>query len=89
MLTVAIHFAIGSVASLLIFLFFTWLSGVRRFSAPSAVLFIGFTCGLLAHFLSPWATPAVLVLYGLASLSEYRNDRVAATKRSPNSAAHD
>jgi hypothetical protein len=89
MLNVAIHFVIGSVVSLLIFLAFTWLSGVRSFSAPFAVLFIGFTCGLLAHFASPWATPVVLVLYGIASLNEYRNDRIAAKKQPSNTAAHD
>ena len=89
MLNVAIHFVIGSVVSLLIFLAFTWLSGVRSFSAPFAVLFIGFTCGLLSHFASPWATPVVLVLYGMASLNEYRNDRIAAKKQPSNTAAHD
>lgn len=80
MLSVAIHFAIGSVASLLIFLVFTRLSGVRSFSAPPAVLFIGFTCALLSHFASPWATPLVLVLYGVASAIELRNDRIAEKK---------
>lgn len=89
MLSVAIHFVIGSVATLLIFLVFTWLSGARSFSAPFAVLFIGFTCGLLSHFVSPWATPVVLVLYGVASLNEYRSDRIAAKKQSSNTAAHD
>ena len=89
MLNVAIHFVIGSVAALFIFLVFTWLSGVRSFSAPSAVLFIGFTCGLLSHFVSPWATPVVLVLYGVASLNEYRIDRIAAEKQSSSTAAHE
>lgn len=89
MLSVAVHFAIGLVASLLIFLVFTWLSGARSFSAPFAVLFIGVTCGLLSHFVSPWATPVVLVLYGVASLNEYRNVRIAAKKQSSNTAAHD
>ena len=80
MLSVAFHIVIGSVASLLMFLGFLWLSGARSFSAPFAVLFIGFTCGLLSHFVSPWATPGVLVLYGAALAIEYRNDRIAAKK---------
>lgn len=81
MLNVVIHFGIGSGVALLIFLAFNWLSGVRSFSAPFAVLFIGFTCGLLSHFVSPWATPVVLVLYCIASGNEYRNDRIAAQKQ--------
>ncbi len=89
MLNIAIHFVIGSVAALLIFLVFTWLSGVRSFSAPTAVLLIGFACGLLSHFVSPWVTPVVLVLYGVASLEEYRNDRIAARKQASEPAHHD
>jgi hypothetical protein len=81
MLSVAVHFIIGAVASLLIFLVFTWLSGTRSFSFPFAVLFIGFTCALLSNFVSPWATPLVLGLYGVASAIECRNDRIAARKR--------
>ena len=50
----AIHFVLGCGVALLIFLAVTWWSGVRQFSAPFAVVFIGFTCGLLAHFASPW-----------------------------------
>lgn len=80
MLSVAAHFAIGSVASLLMFLVFTWLSGVRSFSAPFAVIFIGFTCGMLSHFVSPWSTPVVVVVYGVALAIECRNDRIAAKK---------
>lgn len=82
MLSAAVHFAIGTVGALIIFLVFTWLSGVRSFSAPFVVLFVGFMCGLLSHFVSPWATPVVLALYGLASANEWRNDRIAA-KKSP------
>lgn len=89
MLGVAIHFVIGSVAALFIFLAFTWLSGVRKFSAPSAVLFIGVTCGVLSHFVSPWATPVVLALYGVAAAAEYRSDRITAKQRSSNTVSHD
>ncbi len=86
MLSVAVHFAIGSGAALLLFLGFTWLSRARSFSAPFAVLFIGFACALLSHFASPWATPVVLVLYGVASAIEYRNDRIAEKKHASETA---
>lgn len=76
MLSAAIHFVIGSVVSLLIFLGCTWFSGVRSFSAPFSVLFIGFTCALLSHFISPWATPVVLALYCAATATECRNTRI-------------
>ena len=82
MLNVAIHFAIGTVVALLIFLFFTRRSGVRSFSVPFAVFFVGFTCGLFAHFVSPWATPVLLILYGAASFNEYRQDRMAVSQSS-------
>ena len=89
MLGVAIHFAVGFAVSLLIFLAFTWLSGERRFSAPFAVVFIGFACGLLSHFVSPWATPVVLAMYGVASANEYRVARMAAKRQSSKGGAHD
>jgi hypothetical protein len=72
-----IHFAIGLFGSLFIFLVFTWLSGVQRFSMPTVVVFVGINCALLAHFISPWATPAVLVLYALVSAHEFQQDRAA------------
>jgi hypothetical protein len=73
--TIALHFVIGSVSALGIFLVCARLSGVQRFSAPTGVLFIGFSCGMLAHYLSPWATLVVIVLYGVGTYNECRKDK--------------
>ena len=89
MLGFAIHFALGCGVALLIFLAVSWWSGVRQFSAPFAVVFIGFTCGLFAHFVSPWATPVVLVLYAVVSVNELRLDRSAASQQSPDTVDRD
>ena len=89
MLGFAIHFALGCGVALLIFLAVSWWSGVRQFSAPFAVVFIGFTCGLFAHFVSPWATPVVLVLYAVVSVNELRLDRSADGKPSSDTVNHD
>ena len=85
MLNAALHFAIGSAVALAIFLACAWYAGTRQFSAPTAVVLIGFFCAALSHFLSPWATPAVLVLYAVASINECRAERAAqaAASRTP------
>jgi hypothetical protein len=75
-----IHFTIGLLGSLFIFLVFTRLSGVRRFSMPTVVVLVGINCALLAHFVSPWATPAILVLYAGVSAHEFQQDRAAAQR---------
>lgn len=77
MVAVLVHFLIGTTGSLTIFLFFSWLEGVRRFSAPFVIFLVGFICANLAHFVSPWATPLILLLYCLGSLQEYREYRAA------------
>ncbi len=73
--TVLLHFLAGSLGSLIVFLAFTRLSGTIGFSAPFGVVFIGVACASLAHFLSPWATPAVIVLYAVSSAGELRRER--------------
>ncbi len=75
MLTVLLHFILGTLGALLVFLVFTRLSGVTRYSAPFGVIFIGISCASLAHFLSAWATPVILVIYTLISAKEYYQDR--------------
>lgn len=80
MLNIALHFLAGTIGSLLLFLFFTRLSGTERFSAPFVVVFIGIACASLAHFLSPWATPAVLLAYALACANELGLHRAAKPK---------
>ena len=73
-----IHFAAGTLGALSIFLVFARLSGIKRFSMPFGVVFIGIICASLAHFVSPWATPAILLLYALVSAHEFQQDRAAA-----------
>ena len=87
MSTVALHFAIGTAASLVLFLIFTRLSGTRSFSAPFFVMFIGIACASLAHFVSPWATPIVLLVYLVSCINELRLDRAMARKTSTTDAS--
>lgn len=77
MKTVLLHFLAGTLGSLVVFLAATRLSGCAGFSAPFGVVFVGIACASLAHFLSPWATPAVLVLYAVASAGELYQERAA------------
>ncbi len=83
MTTALLHFAAGTLASLAIFLLFTWLSGARSFSAPFSVVFIGIACASMALYLSPWATPAIVTLYFLASASEFLQERKAKKPDAP------
>jgi hypothetical protein len=75
--TVFIHFVAGTLGSLAVFLAFIRLSGARGFSAPFGVIFIGIACASLAHFVSPWATPAVIAAYALVSATEFWHDSKA------------
>ncbi len=75
MKTFALHFAMGATGSLLLFLIFTRLSGTKSFSAPFQIVIIGLACGALAHFMSPWATPAVLLFYLGSCIQELRLER--------------
>lgn len=77
MAMVFLHFITGSLGALVVFLVFTRLSGATGFSAPFGVIFVGITCASLAHFLSPWATPAIVVIYALASAGELYQERKA------------
>ena len=75
MATALLHFIAGSLGSLVVFLVFARLSGNTSFSAPFGVIFIGIACASLAHFLSAWATPVVIVIYVLASAGELYQER--------------
>jgi hypothetical protein len=72
---VLLHFVVGTLGSLLVFLLTTRLSGVSRFSLPLGVVFIGIVCASLAHFVSAWATPAVILAYAMVSAAEVRRER--------------
>lgn len=82
MKTFVLHFAMGITGSLLLFLLFARLSGVKSFSAPFQVVIIGLACGALAHFASPWATPAVLLFYLGSCVQELRLEREMARQAS-------
>jgi hypothetical protein len=79
--TVLFHFAAGTLGALIVFLVFVRLSGARRFSAPFVVIFVGISCAVMANFLSPWATPVIVVSYFLVSLGEYMRERNAQRAR--------
>lgn len=87
MVSTVIHFAAGTLGSLFIFLIFARVSGAERFSMPFGVIVVGIACASLAHFVSPWATPAVLLLYALVSAQELQQERAAAqaTSEKPSS----
>jgi hypothetical protein len=74
---VLLHFLVGTAGALAVFLVLTRLSGATSFSAPFGVVFIGIACAALAHFMSPWATPAILLLYALAGVNEHVQDHKA------------
>ncbi len=72
-----LHFVVGTSGALLVFLVATRLSGVSRFSVPFGVVFISIVCSSLAHFVSAWATPAVILAYAMVSAAEARRERGA------------
>ncbi|AMA10672.1 hypothetical protein [Picosynechococcus sp. PCC 73109] len=72
MVAVLVHFLFGTIGSLVMFLAFSGLEGVRRFSAPFVIFLAGFICANLAYFVSPWATPLILLIYFLGLLQEHR-----------------
>jgi len=72
---VLLHFVVATAGALALALLFARLGGERSFSLPVGCVVIGIACATLAHFLSPWATPVVLVLYAIANLHELRQGR--------------
>ncbi|MBK9115694.1 MAG: hypothetical protein IPM22_08625 [Betaproteobacteria bacterium] len=75
MLIAALHFLAGTLGSLLIFVIGVRISGAKGFSAPFGVVFVGVACAALAHFVSQWATPAILLLYAISVFGEAIRDR--------------
>ena len=70
-----LHFCIGLVGSVGIFVVFFRLSAAQSTSAPFGLIFFGLACGVLAVYLSPWVTPAALLAYFAVSLKEFRDDQ--------------
>jgi hypothetical protein len=83
MLAFFIHFFIGLFGSIAIFVFFFRLSAAQSTSAPFGLIFFALACGVLAIYLSPWATPAALLVYFAVSLKEHRDDQRHAQKTTP------
>ncbi len=75
MSTATLHFILGLVGSLFFFVVARVVSNERTWSAPFALIFVAVVCASLAAFLSPWATPVVILAYGVASLAEAFRDR--------------
>lgn len=85
---VLIHFGVGVLVVLAMDYGRARLSGEAGGSLSAAPLVVGIACAALAHFLSPWATPAVLFLYAAVSVNEWlqeRRDKKALASRQPRS----
>ncbi len=65
-----LHFVVGTVGSLVIYLLLVLVWRRQRFSLPVQVVLIGIICASLSHYLTPWATPVVLVLYAILAIRE-------------------
>lgn len=81
--TVILHFLAGTLGSVVVFLIFAYLSGERKFSAPFGLIFVGIACGAMAHFLSPWATPAIVAIYAIGCAGEWLQERKACKSAPP------
>ena len=75
MLEFLLHFFIGLAGSAAIFAVFFRLSAAGTTSVPFGLIFFGLACGALAVYLSPWATPAALLVYAAMSLKEHLAER--------------
>lgn len=82
MLIVLLHFLAGTLGCLLVFWIQVRLSGVKGFSAPFGLVFIGIACAVLAHFVSQWATPTIVSLYAVSVVGEAIRDRRASRNQS-------
>jgi hypothetical protein len=69
-----LHFLAGAFGALLLFLIFTCVLRREGFSLPTVAIFIGLLCAIFAHFLSGWATPAVLLIYAMGLWREWREE---------------
>lgn len=75
MLTILIHTLIGAIGASCIFALFFHLSGAETTSVPLGLIFVALGCGILSHYLSPWATAIVLAVYALGCGIEWWQDR--------------
>lgn len=70
-----LHFFLSMVGSVAIFMVFFWLSSERSFSIPFGLVFFGIACGVLAVYVSEWATPVALAAYAVVNGKEWLDDR--------------
>ncbi|MBK9347141.1 MAG: hypothetical protein IPN06_12365 [Burkholderiales bacterium] len=81
-----IHFGVGLLVVLVIDYGRARLAGESGGSLSLAPVVVGIACAALGHFLSPWATPVVLLLYAAVSINEWlqeRRDKKALALRQP------
>jgi hypothetical protein len=82
-MSLLVHFLIGAMGALAIFLVAARVTRTESFSFPSAAVLVAFFCAVASHFATPWATPAILLLYAIATASETRAE-IAARRASAN-----
>ncbi len=70
MLDFILNFFAGTIISLVIFLIATCAEGIRSFSAPFFLIFVGLFCGILSIWFGYLGSVGVLVLYMIASVVE-------------------
>lgn len=75
-----LHFFIGLSGSLAIFAVFYRLSAAETTSVPFGLVFFGLACGVLGVYVSPWSTPAALLVYCAVSLEEHLEEQRRAKK---------
>lgn len=68
------HFIVSTLISFILWRVFQFTSGETSYSLPTSPLVMGVVCATLSHFLSPWSTPVVLLLYVLTLWSERRRE---------------
>lgn len=71
-MTALLHLVLGTLGALSILAALARISGEPYASAAFGAVVVGVACATLAAFVSPWVTPAVLVVYGLAGVFELR-----------------
>lgn len=75
MLQFTLHFLTGLIGGAVIFAIFFRISAAKSTSAPFGLVLLAVACGCLAVYVSPWATPAILLVYAGASLREHIEER--------------
>ena len=67
-----LHVLMGSGGAFIMVRLAAHFAGETRGSFPGSVLVMGLLCGVFAHFVSPWATPVLLVFFAGVTVAEAR-----------------